>query len=232
MKQPISICWFRRDLRLEDHAALYHALRSPYPVLPVFIFDPLILDKLENKADKRVDFIHQALEALQTKLICHQSSLLVLHQSPLEAYRELTDRFNIKAVFCNHDYEPYAQKRDREIAAFLQSKGITFHTYKDQVLLEKDEVLKDDGKPYTVFTPYSRKWKSILTPFHLKAYPTEKYADGFWQTNPFRIPSLEEIGFQSTGFRFHVPVINEPVLQHYAQTRDIPSIPGTSRLSV
>jgi deoxyribodipyrimidine photo-lyase len=232
MKQPIAICWFRRDLRLEDNAALYHALRSPYPVLPLFIFDPLILDKLENKADKRVDFIHQALEAMQTKLVGFQSSLLVLHRTPPDAFREITDRFHIQAVYCNHDYEPYAQERDLQVATFLQSKGIPFHSYKDQVLLEKDEVLKDDGKPYTVFTPYSRKWKQRLTAFHLKSYPTEKYHDAYWQTEPFRIPTLEEIGFHSTGFRFHVPVIHQPVLQQYAQNRDIPSVPGTSRLSV
>ena len=158
MVQTINIFWFRRDLRLDDNAGLYHALKSGIPVLPIFIFDTNILDKLENKADRRVTFIHAALELMQKKLLTVGSSLIVYNDTPENIFKELTGKYKIGTVFTNHDYEPYATARDKKIGAILDEKNISFQTYKDQVIFEKDEVLKDDGKPYTVFTPYSRKW--------------------------------------------------------------------------
>jgi deoxyribodipyrimidine photo-lyase len=126
MSQPISIFWFRRDLRLTDNAGLYHALQSGNPVLPVFIFDTDILDELEEKQDKRVYFIHSAVSGIHRKLKELGSTLYVLHSSPKEAFKRLVQECNISSVFTNHDYEPYATKRDREIAAFLNEKNITF----------------------------------------------------------------------------------------------------------
>lgn len=232
MKQQISIFWFRRDLRLQDNAGLYHALRSGTPVVPIFIFDTNILEELEDKADKRVDFIHRQLTRLQAELTAIGSTLHVLTGSPLQCYEQLINTYNIAAVYTNHDYEPYAQQRDAAIADFLKSKGITLHTYKDQVIFEKDEVLKDDGKPYTVYTPYSKKWKAKLNAFYLRPYPTEKYFHNFYQQPAIALPSLADIGFLHTDLDVVNPELDVAVAKEYHNTRDIPSVRGTTRLSV
>jgi len=199
--QPdINIMWFRRDLRLKDNAGLYHALTSGLPVLPIFIFDTEILDQLEDKTDARVSFIHQALQEMQTELLELGSSLEVLHGKPLDCIKALTKKYAIGTVFINHDYEPSAIQRDAAIEAYLGENIVGFKSYKDQVILEKEEVLKDDGTPYTVFTPYSRKWKSKLTDEHLKAYPVEKYQDHFFKQAPIELPSLESIGFTASNY--------------------------------
>lgn len=163
--QPISICWLRRDLRLDDHAALYHALKSGYPVLVLFIFDPNILDRLENKKDARVDFIHQQLVKINQQLTDKGSQLVVKLQTPQKAWEEIISDFNVEAVFTNHDYEPYARKRDEEVADLLKQNDIAFHTYKDQVIFEKGEVKKADGTPYAVFTPIISSGSSSSIPF-------------------------------------------------------------------
>jgi deoxyribodipyrimidine photo-lyase len=152
----VSVTWFRRDLRLFDNAALFNALTGDCPVLPIFIFDKNILDRLEDKADRRVAFIHAALTEMQQQLAAMGSTLQVFYGTPQEAFEQLLQQYTIKAVFTNHDYEPYAQERDGQIASMLQSRGSMLHTFKDQVIFEKLEVTKDDGKPYTVFTPYSK----------------------------------------------------------------------------
>ena len=156
----VTVCWFRRDLRLHDQAALYHALKSGFPVVPLFIFDKSILDQLEETTDRRVEFIHAAITGMQQQLHAWGSSMEVHYGFPQQVFEQLLTRYDVQQVFTNHDYEPYGLKRDAAVAQFLNSKGIAFHTYKDQVIFEKDEVVKDDGKPYTVFTPYSRKWKA------------------------------------------------------------------------
>lgn len=229
---PISICWLRRDLRLHDNAALYHALRSGYPVVPLFIFDTHILDELDDHTDKRVQFIHQALTRIQEELKPLHSSLDVQYGPPEEVWKKLVAQYPVAAVYTNHDYEPYAQQRDQQTRDFLNSKGIPFHTFKDQVIFEKDEVLKDDGKPYTVFTPYSKKWKASLTPFHLKSYPTEKYFTHFHKQAPRPIPSLTQLGFQQTEFDFPPPSWEKARISQYKEQRDFPGLEGTSRLSV
>ncbi len=155
----ISIFWFRRDLRLEDNAALYHALKSGYPVLPVFIFDTNILEELVNKADARVQFIHNTIVELNDQLQQYGSSIQVYHSTPEMAFHKITDQYDVAAVYTNRDYEPYAIKRDRKIETLLQEKNIAFYSFKDQVIFEKDEVTKDNREPYTIFTPYSKKWK-------------------------------------------------------------------------
>ena len=223
-----SVFWFRRDLRLQDNAALSYALKENKNVIPVFIFDSNILDKLEDKEDKRVEFIHQSLSLIKKQLENQGSSLLVLHGDPLTIYKKL----NPKVVYTNHDYEPYAQKRDVEVSKILSSKGIELKTYKDQVIFEKNEVLKDDGKPYTIFTPYSRKWKAKVNKFFLKSYPTEKYFDSFKKIKPQLIPTLEEIGFEKTGAAFPERMIKQSIIEQYDKQRNFPAIHGTTRLSV
>ena len=232
MKQSISIFWFRRDLRLDDNAGLYHALKNILPVIPVFIFDKNILDDLEDKRDRRVEFIFQSLLKMQEQVIRLGSSLEVYYGSPESVFDGLIKKYNIQQVFTNHDYEPYAKKRDALIDGMLKKSGIGFHTYKDQVIFEKDEIVKDDGKPYTVFTPYSKKWKSALSGFHMKSYPTEKYFHNFYQQNALQIPSLKSIGFEKSEDNFPPAEVNDNIIRKYKEQRDFPGIPGTSRLSV
>lgn len=231
-KQGVVLFWFRRDLRLEDNAGLYHALKSGKPVLPIFIFDSEILNKLDNKKDRRVEFIHSALLDIKNKLEKLGASLLVLQGNPTECYSELLSNYNVSAVYTNHDYEPYAIKRDKAISDLLAKKNVAFHSYKDQVIFEKAEIVKDDGLPYTVFTPYMRKWKSKLNSFYLRSYPTEKYFSNFVKINSVTFPSLGDIGFQSTGEKFIVPKLDEQQIRKYDIQRNFPAINGTSRMSV
>lgn len=232
MTQPISIFWLRRDLRLEDNAGLYHALKSGTPVLPLFIFDKDILNQLEDKKDGRVDFIHQEITRLNNELKALGSSILIKHGKPYKIWEELLNEHNLEQVFINRDYEPSAIKRDEEIEKLLSTKGVKFNTYKDQCIFEKDEVLKDDGTPYTVYTPYSKKWKAKVNDFYLKAYPTEKYFSNFHKSAPLPIPSLADIGFEPSGLDFPPKEVSKELIKNYAQKRDIPSVKGTSRLSL
>ncbi|HOY42046.1 MAG TPA: deoxyribodipyrimidine photo-lyase [Chitinophagales bacterium] len=234
----LSIHWFRRDLRLQDNAALYHALKSGFPVLPIFIFDTNILNELKDKdsvltTDNRVAFIHQEITRLKNELQALGSDLLVFYGKPIDVWKEIIQQYAIRKVFTNHDYEPYATERDAQLNSWLQEQQIEFLTYKDQVIFEKDEVTKDDGKPYTVYTPYSKKWKLKLNDFYLKSYPTEKYTANFFKIkNCTPCISLHEMGFSMDAIDFPVRTVNDSIMQQYAETRDIPSIRGTSRISV
>ena len=232
MKPVVSIFWFRRDLRLTDNAGLYHALKEGTPILPIFIFDRNILDELKNKTDRRVEFIHLALQDMQRQLVKLGTSLDVRYGNPSDMIQALLDEYNVEKVFTNHDYEPYATQRDAEISKLLVKRGIIFHTYKDQVLLEKNEVLKDDGKPYTVFTPYSKKWKAVLSDFHLKPYLNKKYFKNFYKQPERKLISLEQMGFAATGLAFPDKEWKGQVIRNYKEQRNIPSIQGTTRLSV
>jgi len=222
-----TLFWFRRDLRLQDNAGLYHALKENRDVLPVFIFDTVILEALDRD-DARVTFIHQSLQALKEQLEAQDSSLLVLCGDPIVLFEKLRPR----AVYTNHDYEPYARERDGRVGEILQAKGIAFRTFKDQVIFEKDEIVKDDGTPYTVFTPYSRKWKMALKPFYLKPYPTQKYFKHLVKTKPLPFPSLEAIGFAPSPIHFPGRTIKQAIIENYDRQRDFPSLKGTTRLSV
>ncbi len=160
--EHISVFWFRRDLRIDDNAGLYNALKSGYRVLPLFIFDTNILDRLEERRDRRIEFIAGALGKMQESFTLAGSSLAVYNASPVDAFSKLLTEYNVKAVYANHDYEPYAVSRDTAVGEFLKESGIPFHTFKDQVIFEKNEVLKSDGTPYTVFTPYANAWKKLF----------------------------------------------------------------------
>ncbi len=229
----VTIFWFRRDLRLQDNAGLYYALKENKNVLPVFIFDKNILDQLEDKNDRRVDFIHQALTVINEELIGLGSSLTVYYSTAIETFKKLLKEYKIKNVYTNHDYEPQAKERDEEIKQLLAKNNIDLRTYKDQCVFEKDEVIKDDGKPYTVFTPYSNKWKKKLKPFYYKAYPTKKYFKNFIKINPQEILTLQKIGFKKTDIVLNKKIhVNTELLQKYKQQRDFPAIDGTSKISV
>ncbi|HEV2481221.1 MAG TPA: deoxyribodipyrimidine photo-lyase [Puia sp.] len=231
-KPSISLFWFRRDLRLEDNAGLYHALKSDHPVLPFFLFDRNILDLLENPTDRRVEFIYNTLLELQQKLREQGSALQVHYGRPAEAFRDLLSDYDIAAVYTNTDYEPYATERDHGIGGLLHEKGIPFHSCKDQVIFEKNEVLKDDGRPYTIFTPYSRKWRSLVSDFYLSPYPTKKYYRNFYQWKGNQVPTLTSMGFKAAGEPFPPASIKAELLKRYRDKRDYPGIHGTSRLGL
>jgi deoxyribodipyrimidine photo-lyase len=230
--QKVNVFWFRRDLRLHDNAGLYHALKSEYPIVPVFIFDKIILDDLENEKDKRVEFIRDAINGMQAQLEKNGASMIVYYATPEEVFKKLTSEYDIQTVFTNHDYEPYAIERDASVKNIVAKKNIDFKTYKDQVIFEKDEVLKDDGKPYTVYTPYSRKWKECLTDFYIKPYQTNKYFRNFYKQDPRRIPSLESMGFKETDKNFPSKNPDKDLIKNYNKTRDFPGTNGTSRLGI
>ena len=230
MKTKLNLFWFRRDLRLIDNHGLYEALQSELPVLPIFIFDTNILDKLENKEDKRVDFIFQALEKLNEYLEKQGKSIQIFYGKPLEIYQKLTEKYNIESVFCNEDYEPYAIKRDQEIKDFLASKNINFYQFKDQVIFQKDEITKADGKPYTVYTPYSKQWLLKFNDQNLEFFASEKKLDNLLNIEKQNI-TLENIGFKKTNYLFENPKINLEILEKYHETRNLPT-KETSQMSV
>lgn len=232
MKKEISIFWFRRDLRLEDNAALYHALKNNKQILPIFIFDIHILKRLENKKDKRVNFIYNTLKKIKNQLETIGSSLLVFYDSPKNVFSQLIQKYQVINVYVNRDYENYAKKRDLEIENLLTKKQIKFYSFKDQVIFDKSEILKDNGTAYTIYTPYMNKWRGKLTNFYITPYPNKKYFSSFLKTAPFSFPKIEELGFESTQEDSSIPEINEKLIRNYNKNRNYPSIDGTSRMSV
>ncbi len=230
--KKIAVFWFRRDLRLEDNHGLFYALNSGLPVLPVFVFDTEILGKLTSKTDARVSFIYMQIQNLKNELEKKGSSLFVFNENPVKMFEKLIPDFQIEMVFTNHDYEPYAKERDDQVARFLKSKGVKFETFKDQVIFEKSEVVKDDGSPYTVFTPYSRKWKQTLSKQSFESFPSEMLAEKFIKTEAFKLPELREIGFEKSPVDIPAFNLSEQIIMNYAVTRDIPAIEGTSKLGI
>ncbi|MFC5411570.1 cryptochrome/photolyase family protein [Larkinella bovis] len=230
--EPVVLFWYRRDLRLHDNAGLYHALRSGQPVLPVFIFDQTILETLDDRNDRRVNFIYQTIQALQEAFTKLGTSLIVRAGKPLEVYRKLLNELPIRAVYTNYDYEVYAKERDQAVADLLRENGVAFHAYKDQTLFDRDEILTGNGSPYTVFTPYSRRWLDKLNHVYLQSYPTEAYVRNFLTINPQPIPTLEALGFQPSKASFPAKTVADRLLAHYKESRDFPAQPGTSELGI
>ena len=192
-----SIFWHRRDLRIDDNAGLYKALKESDSVIPVFIFDTTILSKLP-KDDQRVIFIHQEISELKKEYANQGADLFVYQGNPIELLPQLAKEFNVTSVYTNRDYEPLALDRDIQVFKKLESLKISFLGAKDHVIFEKSEVMKLDNSPYTIFTPYSKKWKEKLTDFYLKPYPTVKYVDNlmkFKETSD--LVSLKELGFET-----------------------------------
>jgi deoxyribodipyrimidine photo-lyase len=228
----ISIFWHRRDLRITDNTGLYHALNSGTPVLPIFIFDTNILDKLEDKTDARVTFIHSEISKIKLELEKLGSSLKIFYGNPLQCFHELAKEYDIAGVYTNTDYEPYARERDQSIEEFLTNQGIEFKTYKDHVIFEKNDVLKDDGKPYTVYTPFSKKWLANLKDSDLVEYENAKLYTNYLKLIPQKNITLHDMGFKPSPIPIPSRELDLSVIKSYKEQRDIPSILGTSRLSI
>ena len=226
----LTIFWFRRDLRINDNHGFFKALTSGHKVLPIFIFDKDILDTLP-KEDKRLVFIHRQLNLIQ-KTMQSFGGLSVFHGKPLEIMESLTQKYKIEAVFANHDYEPYAIRRDLQISELLNKKGIAFHTFKDQVLFEKSEVVKSDGSPYVVFTPYSRQWLKKMNEEGVPEFPSEKHLSNLKASISTDIPSLTDLGFEDQDLTFLQPEIDISQLNAYAETRNFPGLDNTTRLGL
>ena len=223
-----TVFWFRRDLRLEDNCGLYHALNSGNKVLPIFIFDTEIIHKLP-KEDARIEMIHAALGNLSDAMKRNRCSVGMYHGKPKAVFESLLQKYPIQKVVTNHDYEPYAQERDKEIAALLEQHGIAFETHKDQVIFEKSEVVKDDGLPYKVYTPYSRKWLSRIKEVGLTHYPSEDLLDALAEEMQPQC-SLQELGFHPSAVAQPVYKLNEKIIQEYEETRNFPALDATSRI--
>lgn len=230
--ERISIFWLRRDLRWDDNTGLYHALKSEYPVLPFFLFDRDILDDLENPDDARVTFIHRTLREMNDDLADKGSSIHFAYDTPVEAWKKLLSTQNIGAVYTNRDYEPYARERDEEIRKLLDKRDIPFYTFKDHVIFEQDEVVRDDGDPYVVFTPYSRKWHSKLRESDLESFTSALQFENFVQRKREEPPSLDEMGFKTSKMDIPSARLTSHTLDHYAEKRDYPAEEGTSRLGI
>ena len=229
MKQALTIFWFRRDLRLHDNHGLYNALASGNPVLPLFIFDTDILDKLP-KDDARVTFIHEQLEQINTQLNTLGSSLAVYFGKPLEIYKQLATAYTLKTVYTNHDYEPYAISRDKDIASFLESEAIGFKTFKDHVIFERDEIVKDDKTPYKVYTPYSRKWLAAFNSKPFVFFPSEDLQTHFIKSTKLPFLGLEAIGFKVSSIKVSDFKVTPNLIAHYEATRNFPAQESTSKL--
>jgi deoxyribodipyrimidine photo-lyase len=228
----INVFWFRRDLRLEDNHGLCQALQAGLPVLLLFIFDKEILDKLENPYDRRVDYIHQALQHINQQLQPYQATVQVYHGKPHEVFEQLTNSYQIQNIYCNHDYEPQAIARDAQIAQQVKPKNIGFYSYKDQVIFEQNEVLKDDQSPYTVYTPYSKKWLKVLAQNPIVIHPSAEHLGQLWPLKS-EMPSLQDLGFLPTDIQFSKPSISAQLVEDYPLKRDFPGIEkGTSRLAM
>lgn len=228
--EKITLFWFRRDLRLEDNSGLYYACRQEGNVLPLFIFDTEILEGLEDKSDARVTFIHAQITRIHAELGELGSTIWVKTGKPIEVFRSILSAYNIASVYTNRDYEPYALKRDEEVARFLEHNGVQFYDFKDQVIFEKDEIAKEDGSFYKVFTPYSKKWTERLQEVRLT--PLQIAPKGLWKTAPKEVPTLSDLGFKASEIQIPSPEVNQQIISRYDKTRDFPAQLGTSRLGI
>jgi deoxyribodipyrimidine photo-lyase len=226
----MTVFWFRRDLRLDDNTGFFHALNSGEEVLPIFIFDDSILSQL-SKDDARVTFIHQQLEKIQNQLQNIGKSLALFHGNPFEIYQKLINENQIKAVYTNHDYEPYARKRDLELYLLFKENSIDFKTSKDQVIFEKSEVVKDDGTPYVVYTPYSKKWKENFNKAQLINYKSEDYLNKI-TLHSYPFLRLKDIGFETSTIRVTAFDISDDLIDNYEATRNFPDLNKTSYLGI
>ncbi|MEJ6759516.1 MAG: deoxyribodipyrimidine photo-lyase [Flavobacteriales bacterium] len=221
--QSISIFWFRRDMRLEDNAALWKALKSETPVLPIFVFDKDILSNLEDSTDSRVTFLHRTIESLDQQLKQLGSGLKVFYSRPEEVMQELSLTYDVKQVFFNRDYEPYALERDLKVASFWKDQGVEVIGGKDHVIFEKNEVVKADGTPYLVYSPYAKAWRKLFTAEHSKPYPNQEYFGNFLKWSGEEPISLGDMGFQPTQIELPELEIRSDIISKYDETRNFPA---------
>ncbi|MFC4269778.1 cryptochrome/photolyase family protein [Polaribacter marinivivus] len=230
MSKKVNIFWFRRDLRLDDNVGFYNALQSKNPVLPIFIFDSEILKKLP-KDDARVSFIFETLQKMRSELQDNfESSIAIYHGKPKTIFEEILNDFEVEEVYTNHDYEPYARERDEEIKEFLSDKNVAFNTFKDQVIFEKNEVVKKDGDPYVVYTPYMRTWKEKFKEHNLTIYYTNSYLSNLIEHTRLPNLTLSDIGFKKSTQEITPYTVTPTLIQEYEETRNFPAKDATSRL--
>ena len=230
MSKKVNIFWFRRDLRLDDNVGFYNALQSKNPVLPIFIFDSEILKKLP-KDDARVSFIFETLQEMRSELQDNfESSIAIYHGKPKTIFEEILNDFEVEEVYTNHDYEPYARERDNEIKELLSDKNVAFNTFKDQVIFEKNEVVKKDGDPYVVYTPYMRTWKEKFKEHNLTIYYTNSYLSNLIEHTRLPNLTLSDIGFKKTTQEITPYTVTPTLIQEYEEKRNFPAKDATSRL--
>lgn len=231
MSKKVSVFWFRRDLRLDDNVGFLEALKGDYPVLPLFIFDKEILDKLP-KDDARVSFIYDSIQKMHSELKEeHSRSLAVYHGNPNNVFKALLSSYDIQAVYTNHDYEPYAKKRDEAIEKILNGNDIPFNSSKDQVIFEKSDVVKDDGKPYVVYTPFKNKWKGKFNANQLQEHETKPFFKNLIADTELPSVTLAEMGFEKASITVPDFMATPVLIANYEDTRNFPAIKnGTSRL--
>lgn len=228
----VNIFWFRRDLRIDDNHGLFQALNAGLPVIPMFIFDPTILAQFPNPNDARLTFIHRCLSELELEFKKHNSSLQVYFSSPEVVFGQLAAKYSVQCVFTNTDYEPTAIERDLHIERLLNSMGIGFEALKDQIIFHHNEVVKNDESPYTVFTPYSKKWKEKLAGEEIRFYDSEKLLSRLKPMSSGYFPELSEIGYQPQTIKFPEKYFDQLLIENYAKMRDFPAENGTSRLGI
>ena len=228
MEENFSVFWFRRDLRLDDNLGLNAALSSGLKVIPIFIFDTEIINKLE-KNDLRIKMIHAALVKLNDAMLGNRCNVGMYLGNPKAVFESLLKKYKIKSVYTNRDYEPYALERDKSIKSFLEKKNVTYKSFKDQVIFEKDEVVKDDGNPYKVYTPYSRKWIEKL---NARGFETCKSETKLNSLASLELPylTLKEIGFDEKKFDIPLFNIDFKTIEKYEETRNFPYLNSTSRI--
>jgi deoxyribodipyrimidine photo-lyase len=230
--ETVNVFWFRRDLRLDDNHGLYEALKAGLPVVPVFIFDPGILRQFPNSRDARLTYIHQSLIELNRTFEKYHSSLQVYFSSPEVVFKQLAGKYSIQGVYVNTDYEPEAVERDQRVEKMLGLLDINFYSYKDQVIFHQNDVVKSNGEPYTVFTPYSHRWKELLAREPIVSYESDRLLVNLKPLVIDYFPELNELGSQHQNIEFPSKEFNVPVIENYAHTRDFPAMEGTSRLGI
>lgn len=230
--ENVTIFWFRRDLRIDDNHGFFQALNAGLPVVPVFIFDPEVLSHFPNPDDARLTFIHQCLASLDKEFRKYNSSLQVYFSSPEVVFGRLAVKYSIRNVVVNTDYEPSAIARDQKLRDILQNRGIEFHSFKDQLVYHQDELVKKDGSPYTVFTPYSKKWKEKLASDPIQIFESEKLLMNLKHLSPDYFPELKEIGYRAQQIKFPEKIVGAVLIEKYAKFRDFPAENGTSRLGI
>ena len=232
MSKKISIFWFRRDLRLDDNVGFLEALKGDYPVLPIFIFDEEILSKLPED-DARVTFIHDTLQTMRNELQKeHNSSLAMYYGKPMDILKNLTEEYEVMSLYTNRDYEPYAKERDDKVSEFLNENNIEFKTFKDQVIFEKSEIVKGDGDPYVVYTPYKNKWQEQFdVDQDLKIHYTSQYLSNLISNSRLPNLSLNDIGFKKSSIEIPDYDVTPTLIDNYEDSRNFPAKEnGTSHL--
>ncbi len=229
MNSKVTLFWFRRDLRLHDNHGLYKALKNNDSVLPIFIFDQQIIDSLPKK-DARIEFIHEQLIKINTTLKSYGSQLAVFNGMPETIFSQLLSDYEVSSVYCNHDYEPYALSRDQTIVDLLKAKSIPFQSYKDQVIFERNQITKDDGLPYKVYTPYSKKWLAAFDANKCKSYKSEDLLENSCQRTNYNWVELKDMGFEPSPVKVAPFDIDNGIIENYEARRNFPAVNGTSKL--